>query len=88
MVTLNTHFDGKVIVLDEPLALKPNQRLRITIEPADTPTKADLSKLLGIAAGPDQKPYDPAEEDALWEGTTGNYLDNGPNKPSMKKPIE
>ncbi len=32
MVTLNAHFDGKAIVPDEPLALEPNQRLRITIE--------------------------------------------------------
>ena len=33
MVTLNAHFDGKTIVPDEPLALAPNQKLRITIEP-------------------------------------------------------
>ena len=32
MVTLNAHFDGKTIVPDEPLALAPNQKLRVTIE--------------------------------------------------------
>jgi len=37
MVELNAHFDGKVIVPDEPLALKPNQRLRIQVEPIDAP---------------------------------------------------
>lgn len=33
MVKLNAHFDGKVIVPDEPLSLPPNQKLRISIEP-------------------------------------------------------
>lgn len=33
MVTLNAHFDGKVIVPDEPLALKANQKVRISVEP-------------------------------------------------------
>jgi hypothetical protein len=28
MVALNAHFDGKVIVPDEPLALEPNQKVR------------------------------------------------------------
>lgn len=36
MVTLNAHFDGKTIVPDEPLALAPNQKLRITIETLDS----------------------------------------------------
>lgn len=71
MVKLNAHFDGKVIVPDEPLALKPNQRIRVSIEaiePSDEPPKrVDLSKLrgLGKSEGP---PHDPgADEDALWE---------------------
>jgi len=42
MVTLNAHFDGKAIVPDEPLALAPNQKLRITIETvASTPLTCD-----------------------------------------------
>ena len=47
MVTLNAHFDGKTIVPDEPLALAPNQKLRVTIEtiddarPAPTPPAGD-----------------------------------------------
>ena len=94
MVTLNAHFDGKVIVPDEPLALKPNQKVRISIEPIDmapaaAPRKVDLSKLLGLGlkGATNPNPRFP-DEDSLWEGTTGNYLENGPNKPSMKKPIE
>ncbi len=35
MLQLNAHFDGKVIVPDEPLALAPNQRVRIQIEPIE-----------------------------------------------------
>ncbi len=33
MIELNAHFDGKVIVPDEPLSLAPSQKIRISIEP-------------------------------------------------------
>ena len=29
MKTLNAHFDGKVIILDEPSLLKPNTRVKV-----------------------------------------------------------
>jgi hypothetical protein len=37
MVTLNAHFDGKTIVLDEPfsLPLKSGTRLKISVQPID-----------------------------------------------------
>ncbi|HRK31708.1 MAG TPA: hypothetical protein PLD59_11570 [Tepidisphaeraceae bacterium] len=35
-VVLNAHFDGKVIIADEPVALAPNQRIRVTVEPIDS----------------------------------------------------
>ncbi len=38
MIALNAHFDGKVIVPDEPLALAANQKLRIQIEPIESST--------------------------------------------------
>jgi hypothetical protein len=89
MVTLNAHFDGKVIVPDEPLSLKPNQKLRISVEPIESNAGApvDFSKLLGLGlkGSTNLHPLFP-DEDSLWEGTSGNYLENGPNKPSMKKP--
>ena len=70
MVTLNAHFDGKVIVPDEPLDLKPNQKLRISIEPIE-PTRAtrtDFSSWVGLANSQHGKLHDPgADEDALWE---------------------
>ena len=40
MVSLKAHFDGKVIVPDEPVDLVPNQKLRITIEAVEQPTPA------------------------------------------------
>ena len=90
MVTLNAHFDGKTIVLDEPHSFKPDQKLRISVETIDAEqpvNKTDWHSLIGIA---NQGPTNPnprfPDEDSLWEGTTGNYLENGPNKPSMKKP--
>jgi hypothetical protein len=52
MVKLNAHFDGKVIVPDEPLALKPNQRLRIQVEPIDEPSlQSDSKRRLGLQRG-------------------------------------
>lgn len=36
MVTVNAHFDGRVIVPDEPLDLRPNQPLIIQILPIES----------------------------------------------------
>jgi len=52
MVELNAHFDGKVIVPDEPLALKPNQRVRIQVEPMGEPSSPSGAKRrLGLQRG-------------------------------------
>jgi hypothetical protein len=41
MKTMNGHFDGKHIVLDDPVALKPNTRVKvITVESG--PTEAEM----------------------------------------------
>jgi hypothetical protein len=45
MVKLNAHFDGKVIVPDEPTGLAPGTRLRVTLEPIDQPTTRSSGKL-------------------------------------------
>ena len=34
-MTVSAHFDGKVIIPDEPLDLPPNQALIVQIEPVD-----------------------------------------------------
>lgn len=98
MVTLKAHFDGKTIVPDEPVNLPINQQFQVIllesipsqahrVEPAPDKPRTDWHSLIGIAnRGPiNPNPRFP-DNDSLWEGTTGNYLENGPNKPSMKKP--
>ena len=47
-MTVNAHFDGKVIVPDEPLDLRPNQALIVQIEPLEN--EAEESALAWIAA--------------------------------------
>jgi hypothetical protein len=78
MVVLKAHFDGRVLVPDEPLDLAPNQAVKITVEPIETaPVADDTSRRLdywrsrlGIAldpSDPPQKPHHPDDEDAFWE---------------------
>jgi|GEM_PF-2546632 len=45
MMTLNAHFDGKTIVLDEPASLpfESGTRLRVQIEPLDEKPVLDCS---------------------------------------------
>jgi len=48
MIALKAYFDGKVLVPDQPLALQPNQQVRITVEPiAATPAQVELGKQPG-----------------------------------------
>ena len=35
MRTLNGHFDGKTVVLDEPASLKPNTKVRVIVPEQD-----------------------------------------------------
>ena len=42
MKTWNAHFDGKVIILDEPAPLKPNAKVMV-IAPDDGGTIGDLT---------------------------------------------
>ncbi len=51
MVTVSAHFDGKVIVPDEPLDLPPNQALIVQIERVGGEvTPSDESALTWLAA--------------------------------------
>ncbi|HEX4794182.1 MAG TPA: hypothetical protein VH370_10345 [Humisphaera sp.] len=66
MIALKAHFDGKVLVPDEPLALAPNQQVRITVEPiAPAPAKIELGKQPGalVNFAPDWE--DPLPDD-IW----------------------
>ena len=44
-MTVNAHFDGKVIIPDEPLDLPPNQALIVQIEPVGARETAEESAL-------------------------------------------
>lgn len=59
--TLNAHFDGRQIVLDEPFELKPNVKLIITVLPEDS-EREDWARLamhsLGRAYGDDEPEYE------------------------------
>jgi len=72
MVRLNAHFDGKVLVPDEPLALKPNQRVRIQIESIDqSPSQSGSKRSLGLQRGSVQyiaSDFDSELGDEFWLG--------------------
>jgi len=41
--TFNAHFDGRVIVLDEPAQLKPNARVKVIAPDEDAPDDSLVS---------------------------------------------
>ena len=45
MRTLNAHFDGKVIVLDEPADLKPNDKVKVIAPDASDEVVRDFTRL-------------------------------------------
>jgi hypothetical protein len=49
-MTVSAHFDGKVIVPDEPLDLPPNQALIVQIQTVGTSAPAEESFLSWLAA--------------------------------------
>jgi hypothetical protein len=64
-MTVNAHFDGKVIVSDEPLDLPPNQALIVQIQPVSRPSELSeqsvLSWLAANAVESDALPADLAD---------------------------
>ena len=43
--TITGHFDGKVIVLDEPADLKPNDKVKVIAPDADEELVRDFARL-------------------------------------------
>ncbi len=64
-MTISAHFDGKVIVPDEPLDLPPNQALILQIQPvggkAEAARESVLSWLAANAVDSEALPADLAE---------------------------
>ena len=80
MIALNAHFDGKVLVPDEPLDLPANQKVRLRIEPIEAPvTGSKPPRVLGqqrdlvVRLAPD---WEAPLPDDIW-----NDSQNGEAKP-------
>jgi hypothetical protein len=57
-MTVNAHFDGRVIIPDEPLDLRPNQALIVRIEPVAATTEiTEGSALSWLAANAVAEPH-------------------------------
>jgi len=62
-MTVSAHFDGKVIVPDEPLILRPNQALIVQIEPLEGETEEPaLAWIAAHAVDSDALPSDLADQ--------------------------
>ena len=57
--TIAAHFDGKQILLDEPVELEPNTKLLVTVLPKD----AEHEAWLNLSAGGLRDAYADEEED-------------------------
>ena len=72
MIALKAHFDGKVLVPDEPLHLPANQKVRIELEPIESsaPDEPKPKRILGQQRGsvtflaPD---WDAPLPDDIWD---------------------
>jgi len=51
MQTLNGHFDGKVVVLDEPIDLAPNTKVKV-IAPVGGGIELELANSFASISGP------------------------------------
>ena len=62
-MTVKAHFDGKVIVPDEPLDLRPNQALIVQIEPIEgEKEESALAWIAANAGDSDTLPTDLADQ--------------------------
>lgn len=71
--TLNAIFDGQVLRPDDPIDLKPNTRVRLTIETIDTPRVKSRSFLQTARSLNLQGPSD-------WSARFEEYLYEKENK--------
>lgn len=77
-ISIPVHFDGKQILLDEPIELEPSARLIVTVLPADEAERRDWFELsarnLAEAYSDDEPDYplDSIQEANLdYEGSEG-----------------
>ena len=58
MKTLNGHFDGKVVVLDEPADLEPNTKVKVIAPSADENERSLVSDFARASQATFQKIWD------------------------------
>jgi hypothetical protein len=75
MQTLMGHFDGKVIVPDEPPDLARGARLRVTVEPME---ESDSSRATGKLDLPLLTGVDPKVVHAIMEDTEFDIENDSP----------
>jgi hypothetical protein len=81
MVAFKGHFDGRVIVPEEPVDLRPGERLSITAEPVPTSTPVDAeSSLEWMAKNAIVDPSLPSDASHQHD----HYLYGTPKKPQEK----
>ena len=62
-MTVHGHFDGRVIIPDEPLGLRPNQPVIVQIEPLEgEPGDSALAWIAANAVDSDALPTDLADQ--------------------------
>ena len=49
MITLNAHFDGRFVVLDEPARLKPNARVKVIAADADEAAESTTQDFMRLS---------------------------------------
>jgi hypothetical protein len=67
---MSGHFDGKVIIPDEPVNLPVNQRLRIDIEVTQLPAGANGAEVIAAFENA-RKHFSDADLDAMEEAMKG-----------------
>ncbi|MDY0170412.1 MAG: hypothetical protein RBS80_27965, partial [Thermoguttaceae bacterium] len=60
--TIAAHFDGRVIVPDEPVQLRAGQPLRVQLQLVPEPSAAPFAELLRFAADLPDAPTDLSEQ--------------------------
>ena len=68
MLTIKAHFDGKVLVPDEPIDLEMNQAVELDVRPVQ-PKRRSMHELIGWALKypPNPNPRPALTDDELWE---------------------
>ena len=68
MLTIKAHFDGKVLVPDEPLDLETDQAVELQVKPVGPPARRSMHELIGRVYDfpPNPNPTRTLTDDEIW----------------------